>query len=310
MGEPIAVSIVSGFLGAGKTTFLLDALRGDDTVVVLNEISDAMTELELFGDRPPRLLTGGCVCCDRAEELRALLRELAGRSRETPLAHVVIETTGLAHPERVAELLRDDPLLRHRTALREIVVVVDVLTVRRTLAAHREAVDQIAAADRVVLSKTDLCEPPEVAGAVALVRAVNPSAELVAPGPLPELPPAGPPLDVATEPGEHLSSVRTLTLRPGAPLSWPVFGVWLTMLLHAHGARVLRFKARVDAGGTGPVLLDAVQDVVHPPRHLAGWGSETPGSELTFVTRDLEVEQLERSLALFQDRLAVLVPDP
>jgi G3E family GTPase len=206
-------------------------------------------------------------------------------------------------------MLADDPLLRHRTTLREVVVVVDALTVRQTLAAHHEAVDQIAAADRVVLSKTDLCEPPQVSDAVALVRAVNPSAELVAPGPLPSPPPAAR-ADVAAEPGEHLSSVRTLTLRPGAPLSWPVFGVWLTMLLHAHGARVLRFKARVDAGGSGPVLLDAVQDVVHAPRHLESWGSETPGSELTFVTRDLEVEELERSLALFQDRLAGLVPDP
>ena len=108
-----------------------------------------------------------------------------------PVAHVVVETTGPAHPARVAELLGDDPLLRHRTALRESSSSSCADRRRQTLARIREAVDQIAAADRVVLSKTDLCEPPQLPDAVALVRAVNPSADLVAPGPLPSPPPAG-----------------------------------------------------------------------------------------------------------------------
>jgi G3E family GTPase len=306
MGERTTVTVVSGFLGAGKTTFLLDELRGDDTVVVLNEISDAMTELELFGDEPPRLLTGGCVCCDQAEALRVLLRDLVGGRGPRP-AHVVVETTGLAHPARVADLLHDDPMLRHQAQLRELAVVVDALTVRQTVTAHREAVEQIAAADRVVLSKTDLCDAEQVADAVALVRAINPAAELSAPIPLPSPAPLALPAAVEAG-GEHLGSVQTVTLRPREALSWPVFGVWLTMLLGAHGERVLRFKGRVDAGASGPVLLDAVQDVVHAPRHLPEWGDEAPGSELTFVTRGLDVDRLAPSLELFGRRLAPLVP--
>jgi G3E family GTPase len=303
MSAPVPVTLVSGFLGAGKTTWVVGHLlpgSGDETLVVLNEIGDADTEASLFDRAAPQLIAGGCVCCERREELRAVLRDAVGRTRATPLERIVIETTGLAHPERVAQLLGEDPLLHHRTVLRETVVVADAVALRTTLGAHGEAARQLAAADRIVLSKTDLCTPATVADAVALVRHVNPDAVLDGPAAraTPRL--AAPPPQLAPGAEEHVADVQTLTLELQRPLTWQVFGAWLTLLLHAHGARVLRFKARIDAGAGGPVLLDAVQEVVHPPRHVERWGAEPRGSRLTFIARDLDVERIRTSLLTFE----------
>jgi G3E family GTPase len=313
MTGPVQVTLVGGFLGAGKTTYIARRLlpgAGDSTCVVLNELGRGDTEGSLFGASPPRLIAGGCVCCDRRDELKALLRNLVGRTRAARPSHIIIELTGMAHPERIAQQLIDDPLLRYHTALRAIVVVVDALALRQTLSRHHEAVAQIAAADRVVVSKTDLCDPATASDAVALVRHINP--DVGVDGLAGDVPPKlsdEAPLAV-TNTGAHTADVRTVTLEFCQPLTWQVFGAWLTLLVHAHGERLLRFKARIDTGGEGPVLLDAVQDVVHPPRHLVSWSGLTPSSSMTFISRGLDLTRLEASLTTFEHAFAQLAADP
>jgi G3E family GTPase len=313
MNAPVAITLVSGFLGAGKTTYMLRDLlpgAGDETLVILNELGDGASEATLFARTQPLVIAGGCICCERADELRTHLREALGRRRETPLEHIVIETTGLAHPERVARLLGEDPLLHHRSALREVVVVADALALRATLAAHAEAARQIAAADRVVLSKTDICDDAGVGDAVALVRQLNPDAPLDGPAAGRAAVLAAPPPDLPVSASEHVADVQTLSLELDTPLTWQVFGAWLTLLLQVHGERVLRFKASIDAGVDGPVLLDAVQDVVHPPRHMDGWGGQKQVSLLTFIARGLDVDRVHASLTAFERAFAPLAADP
>ena len=83
------------------------------------------------------------------------------------------------------------------------------------------------------------------------------------------------------------------------PVDWLGFGVWLTMLLHARGREILRVKGLLDVGGTGPLLVDAVQHVVHPPVHLDSWPDDDRRSRLVLIGRHLDAERLERSLRAF-----------
>ncbi|HSP71653.1 MAG TPA: GTP-binding protein, partial [Gaiellaceae bacterium] len=83
------------------------------------------------------------------------------------------------------------------------------------------------------------------------------------------------------------------------PLDWVAFGIWLTMLLQARGADILRVKGMLNVGGPGPVLLNGVQHVFHPPVHLESWPDDDHRSRLVFIGRGLERETLERSLAAF-----------
>jgi G3E family GTPase len=298
MTDRVAVTLVSGFLGAGKTTYIVDRLLPRvpaATVVVLNELGGGIGERSLFGRFETELLGGGCCCCEQRDELRALLRGLVGRARRQPLTQIIIELTGIAHPERVTQLLDQDPLLQHRTSLREVVVVADALALRQTLALHAEAAAQLAAADRIVLSKTDLCGASVVSDAVALVGHINPDAVLEGVGAdlIPRLAAAPP---STRDLGIHLADVETATLEFSRPLTWQVFGAWLTLLVHAHGQRLLRFKASIDTGGDGPVLLDAVQEVVHQPRHLPSWPQARRTSTMTFIARGLDVARVRHSL--------------
>ena len=97
----------------------------------------------------------------------------------------------------------------------------------------------------------------------------------------------------------HDGDVGAVVLVFDEPLDWLGFGVWLTMLLHARGGELLRVKGLVDVGADGPLLLDAVQHVVHPPRHLDAWPDDDRRSRLVLIGRGLDAAQLERSLLAF-----------
>jgi G3E family GTPase len=82
-------------------------------------------------------------------------------------------------------------------------------------------------------------------------------------------------------------------------VDWLGFGVWLTMLLHARGRDILRVKGLLDTGRDGPLLLNAVQHVVHPPEHLRAWPDDDRRSRLVFIGRGFEADELDRSLRSF-----------
>ncbi len=161
----IRVCLVSGLLGAGKTTWLAGELAAatSTTRVVVNDVADDMPDADLLaGPRTDRIV-GGCICCDRADELAALLRRLcADVHGGADTQRIVIETSGVSDPTAVAELIRTDPVLTENLLLDEVVVVVDALFGARSLRHDRLAAGQVLAADRLVISKSDLCPPAPV----------------------------------------------------------------------------------------------------------------------------------------------------
>ena len=100
----------------------------------------------------------------------------------------------------------------------------------------------------------------------------------------------------------HDGDVGAAVLAFDEPLDWLGLGVWLTMLLHARGEDVLRVKGFVDVGADGPLLLNAVQHVVHPPLHLDAWPDDDRRSRLVFIGRGLDAEALRASLVAFAGR--------
>ena len=160
------VHLLTGFLGSGKTTFLKRLLADpalSDCAVLINEFGDVGLDHHLVEriDETMVLLQSGCVCCTVRRELADAQRDLHSR-RERGLipafARVVIESTGLADPFPVLSTLKSDPVLRHHFRAGSVVTTVDAVNGFSQLATYVESTRQAAIADRLVITKTDLCQ--------------------------------------------------------------------------------------------------------------------------------------------------------
>jgi G3E family GTPase len=286
------VTVLSGFLGSGKTTLLRRYLAGHSVGVgvIINEFGAIGVDHHLVRmvEEPSVLLHGGCVCCTRREDLVRTLRDLLDLEQSGvlgPMAQVVVETSGIADPVPVLFTIGTDPVLQNHFAPASVVVTLDALNAARQIERQPEVRKQIIAADWVVVTKTDLVPFDAVSRCRMRVRQLNPTARItvsrlgdgsdaLAPErdtlrglPLGGDAPGGPHAETAAP---H-SEVQSSTLEFSASLDWPAFGVWLGMLLQAHGPDVLRIKGLLDVGDAGPVVMNVAQHVVHHPEHLPSW---------------------------------------
>jgi G3E family GTPase len=303
----IPVALVTGFLGSGKTTLLSRLLAHPElgeTAVIVNELGEVGIDHHLLRrvDERTVLLPSGCLCCALRGDLADELRDLVARrdAGEIPsFRRVVVETTGLANPAPIVFTLLSEPLVKHHYRLDTVVTTVDAKHGLR----HDASVSQAAIADRLVVTKTDLADPAPVK---AQLRRLNPAAPIVE-AVFGDVPPSvlfgggeRDPRDLVYDDSPaHAHEARALCLTFDEPLDWTAFGIWLTMLLQARGDDVLRVKGLLNVGLAGPMLLNGVQHVVHPPEHLPEWPDEDRRSRVVFIGRGIEQEALERSLAAF-----------
>src|SRR5882757_10839385 len=178
------VTLLTGFLGSGKTT-LLRRLLGDpalhDTAVIINEFGEVALDHLLVErlDGETVLLGSGCLCCTVRGELAATMRDLHSRRERGAIPmfrRLVIESTGLADPFPVLSTLRADPVLRHHFRAAGVVTTVDAVNGFGQLDRYIESVRQVAVADAIVLTKTDIAEEAVTARLAARLDAINPSA--------------------------------------------------------------------------------------------------------------------------------------
>ena len=337
--DPLAgklpVTLVTGFLGAGKTTLISRLLRHPDmdrVAVVINEIGEVGIDNDLvkMSSENVSLLANGCLCCSVRTDLQETLRELFGERRSGQIPdfdRVIIETTGLADPAPVIQTLSSDTVLGAHYRLDGVVTLVDAVNALAQLEHFPEAERQIALADRIFITKSDLAEGDAIAGLRAAVRVINPQAELrrcemgvlepreligiglanarVDQGTLRFLGELTPPPDGGVDPGttaatylgrrlppRHDPAVKTLSLRFDEPFGWEAFSGAMEMLLGLRGQDLLRVKGIVNVAGK-PVVVQGVGHVFHPPVTLDRWPSADLGSRIVFIARHLEASMIQ-----------------
>jgi G3E family GTPase len=334
---PIPVNVVTGFLGSGKTTLLqrlLVAPQLADTAVLVNEFGEVGLDHHLLRrlDDEIVLLQSGCLCCTIRGDLSAAMLDLYSRRERGEIAfrRLVIETTGLADPVPILVTVMAEPVLRYHFRLGNVVTTVDAVNGLAHLERQPESAKQAGVADRIVITKTDIAEGAGIGELRRRLERLNPAAPRLEISPATPIDPdalltrdlydlEGKAEEVrrwltiesgkagVAEPNHHHldvnrhdARIHAFCLRFAEPLDWTAFGIWLTMLLHCHGADILRVKGMLNVGAdSGPVVVHGVQHLVHPPDHLPQWPDDDHSSRIVFIVRDLSRDLIERSLAAF-----------
>ena len=342
----IPIAVLTGFLGSGKTTVLRHLSQLGElkkTLILVNEFGEVGLDHDLLSpiaDDTLVAINAGCICCtirtDLAETLSAAPFRYA-RGGERWFDRVIIETTGIADPAPVLQTILGEPSVNKRFVLASVVTTVDAVNGLHSIDAHPEALKQVAVADRVLLTKTDLLEADQNEQLLARVRQLAPSAPvstifngaadvdwLFADG--------GYELD-----GKHPSVERWLQLEHQAdkahrdhehdgeqetadhdakhdrnrhgrieascltfsdPVDPATFEMCLQSLKMLRGADLLRIKGIINVMGMDkPMVIHGVQHVFHPPEILEQWPGNDRRTRIVMITRDLDHLALQECFA-------------
>ena len=305
-GARIPVTLVTGFLGAGKTTLIrrfLASPEGQGTAVIVNEFGTVGIDDALMrGSAEQTVLLGnGCVCCISRTDLQLALRQLVidrERGAVPGFARVVIETSGLADPGPILQTFSTDRALGGEFHVDAMLAVVDVVNGEATLAKTAEARKQVILADRLIVSKSDLAVAADLENLTRRLQHLNPRAAIdIAVGGMLDpnrfIAPATAPRGSFVAEAEHSDGISSFVLARQEPIEWLGFARAMETLIALRGADLLRAKGILNvAGCRGPVVVQYVQHLAHPPVELQTWPDQNRDSRLVFITRNLREAQI------------------
>ena len=305
-GARIPVTVVTGFLGAGKTTLIrrfLKSPEGQGTAVIVNEfgavgIDDALVRAAA---ETTVLLGNGCLCCITRTDLQVALRQLVfDRERGTapPFARVLIETSGLADPAPILQTFSTDRALGGEFHIDVVLAVVDAVNGEAALADAAEARKQVILADRLIISKSDLATAASVEALTHRLQQLNPRAaiDIAVAGALEPnriIEPATRERSSFIAEAEHSDGIASFVLEWQDPIQWPAFSRAMETLIALRGPNLLRVKGLLNVTGCrGPVVVQYVQHLSHPPVELKSWPDENRNSRVVFITRNMRERQV------------------
>ena len=314
----IGVTVLTGFLGSGKTT-LLNRLVQDpayaDAAVIVNEIGAVGVDHHLIRHTDGRiaLIEGGCICCTVNGSLVNTLRDLfmSALRRQIPrFRRLLIETTGLATPAAILFTLRHEHFVVERYVYRGTMTVVDAAHIQAQLAAQPEAAQQVAAADVVVCTKSDLIDGDVLDQATAAVGRVNPGVSIIvqrldAPLDSRLLAPSLERSDTdegglgrwlsgfVSLGGTRHPQVRHAVLTLTAPVTRAVFLTGMARLQEQHHRGLLRIKGVIGFEGEPlPCAVHGVHRDLYPLEPLSAWPEGGHRSWVVLIVRDLDSDAL------------------
>jgi G3E family GTPase len=311
----IEAFLLTGFLGSGKTTLLAHLLHQPEfsrTAVIINEFGEIGLDHDLVEASEESVieLQTGCLCCKIRNDLATTLHELLRRRDAgtiTSFTRVAIETSGLADPAPILQTLMTDATIAERIVLAGVVTTVDAVNGIDTLEREEISVKQVALADRLILTKTDLAGPLQLP-LVRRLQALNPTAPMLSAqrgqidpaclfdgrryNPLAES------RDIQSwREAQNASSghphrphdVDTYAIVRRNPIRAVTVTLFLETLCEHCGRDLLRLKGIVNIleSPDRPAVIHGVQHVFHPPSWLARWPSDDCHSRIIFITRGI-----------------------
>lgn len=335
MDKRIPVTLLTGFLGSGKTTLLNKLLSHPgmkDTAVIINELGEAgldhilaqNVESSYVADNTV-LLQSGCLCCTLSNELADTMRDLFFKRAMEAIPQfnrLVIETTGMADPGPILGNLMNEPVIESVYRLDAVVVTIDAMYGAEQIDTHAEARKQAAVADVLLLTKTDLVTPEQLADLKETLIALNPGAtqHKVLHGEIdPDFiidvglfDPTGKhaepqrwlraPLKSAKPRGmlpqlAHDEEISSFTVFMPKPLNWRDLKPVILKLCQTYGEQLLRLKGIIHAEDQpAPLAIHAVHFTPYPPTLLEGWDEDEPISRVVLIGKGLDEAGIRKLL--------------
>ena len=328
----IGISVLTGFLGSGKTTVLTSLIKQKqmaNAAIIINEFGEVGLDHDLIETTDENVieLQNGCICCTIQGDLKTTLLNLLKKMEKgevSPFNHVIIETTGLADPVPIIHTLMTSLDLQRIYSIDGVITVVDAINGESTYNAHEEAVKQTAFADRIILSKTDIADKEKVNSLTKRIKAINPKVTIIESDkkPLPvskllglnDYNPQNKDWNVREwldieknkstnhlhnhhhhkhDVNRHGDDIETFAMVTSQPVSMTSVNFFLELLMSQMGENILRIKGILNiTGESRPVVIHGVQHIFHPLEWLEKWPSNFKKSRLVFITKNINKKKI------------------
>ncbi|VEJ44562.1 CobW family GTP-binding protein [Bartonella vinsonii] len=332
----IPLTLITGFLGSGKTTFLNRMLRDPllaDCAVIINEFGEVGIDHLLVEKTTEGIieLTNGCLCCNLRSDLIDTLTDLIVRINRGDLKQlnrIIIETTGLADPAPILQALLSHPLLTQAFSIDAVLATFDILNTPSILKRYPEIQKQLAFADKIILTKTDLIDEKTLSNTlINTLKTINPTAQII---------------DVHSDhccssalmsetlwdekeengyfkqcltstPYDHTHpwTIRSFLLDCEELLDYTTIEAFLDLLRDLYGAKLLRLKAIVALRDDPhhPLVLHGVQTFFHPPIRLSAWPQGIIQTRFVIIADGIEKEAIQKLFDAFLNKPAIDTAD-
>ncbi len=310
----LEICLLTGALGSGKTTLLNNLLRNSKlqgSLVLINEFGDIGLDHEIVREvkEDVVLLSSGCLCCslkgDLRDELIVIVEDLNSGKLPPVSGPIIIETTGLADPIPILKLINSDDILQQHLRIKNVITVVDAINIQNQIKEIPEVENQVALADILVISKTDLASISDQSISNTIIDQLNPLAKRF------EVNKEASILDIITSITtinirknilptlkkkntlNHEEEISSFVFKIKKPIKLDDFFLWIQLLVQSQGERLLRMKGIIPFED-GTYYVHSTGYLFYPPEPALGFSNQKHG-KLIFITRGLTQEHIEKS---------------